>query len=372
MQHLVRPAGSSHPCGSRPLGRRYALSTQAGSQAAHQWPSTHEEGRGDSWLLSAAETVPTAGLLPADSPRTDKEDLEHIRLMVEAGNTLPPIIVHRPTMRIVDGMHRLKAAQLRGEDQISVRFFDGDEQDAFVLAVKLNVAHGLPLSARDRAAAALRIIKSHPDWSDRAIAAIAAISDKAVKDLRPTAGGDAMKAAVRMGRDGRRRPVDSAAGRMIASEWIEKKPNASSREIARLAGISPTTVRDVRNRLDRGEEPLSASHRKSRPKPSDPRRARRRKGSVIREVNSTESFNKALERLMKDPSLKLTEKGRVLLRGLSFHSLLQQQIQLAEVVPQHQAQMVSELARTCASIWLRLAEDAEEMAIKVQRNVKET
>ncbi|TDB81291.1 streptomycin biosynthesis protein [Actinomadura sp. KC216] len=306
-------------------------------------------------------------LLPADSPRSDREDLEHIRVMAEAGNTLPPIIVHRPTMRVVDGMHRLRAARLRGEDKIAVRFFDGDERDAFVLAVKLNVAHGLPLSAADRAAAARRIIRSHPDWSDRAIAAVAGLSDKTIKEIRTAAGGEAMKAVVRVGRDGRRRPVDSALGRVTASEWIEKRPNASSREIARLAGISPATVRDVRNRLDRGEGPLSASQQRARTKSSEPRAAGRRKGEPLREESSTEDFSKALDRLMKDPSLKRTEKGRALLRSLSFHSFLQKhQAQLAEVIPQHQARMVSELARTCASVWLRLAEEAEEIALRMQ------
>jgi hypothetical protein len=35
---------------------------------------------------------------------------------------LPPILVHRATNRIIDGMHRLEAAKLRGDETISVRF----------------------------------------------------------------------------------------------------------------------------------------------------------------------------------------------------------------------------------------------------------
>jgi hypothetical protein len=41
--------------------------------------------------------------------------------------------------------------------------------------MKLNAAHGLPLSLADRKAAARRILGSYSDWSDRSIAAIAGI-----------------------------------------------------------------------------------------------------------------------------------------------------------------------------------------------------
>lgn len=86
---------------------------------------------------------------------------------------LPPIIVHRATMRVIDGMHRLAAAKLRNDETIEVRFFEGTEQEAFVLAVKANISHGRPLSLTDRTSAAERIIVSHPAWSDRAIAVAA-------------------------------------------------------------------------------------------------------------------------------------------------------------------------------------------------------
>src|SRR5262245_43617336 len=73
------------------------------------------------------EMVPLRQLLPADSPRLVGEDAKHIRVLAESEAVLPPILVHRATMRVVDGMHRVGAARLRGREAIEVRFFDGSE-----------------------------------------------------------------------------------------------------------------------------------------------------------------------------------------------------------------------------------------------------
>ena len=65
-------------------------------------------------------------------------------------------------------------------DAINVTFFDGSEKDAFVLAVESNVQHGLLLTLSDRTAAAGRIVNSHPEWSDRAVAAATGLAAKTV------------------------------------------------------------------------------------------------------------------------------------------------------------------------------------------------
>src|SRR5262249_43856292 len=105
--------------------------------------------------------VPVGSLLPADSPRVGGERLDHVRALADAAVDLPPILVHRPSMRVIDGMHRLRAAQLRGERTIEVQFFDGSDDLVFVAAVQANISHGLPLSRADRQAAAVRILTSH-------------------------------------------------------------------------------------------------------------------------------------------------------------------------------------------------------------------
>src|SRR5260221_2740054 len=116
-------------------------------------------------------------LVLGGSPRLAGEDPVHTRALADIADLLPPIIVHSPTMQVIDGMHRIQAALLNGRTVIRAHMIDCDAATAFVLAVKANVTHGLPLSPPDRKAAAESIIASHPNWSDRAVAAATGLSD---------------------------------------------------------------------------------------------------------------------------------------------------------------------------------------------------
>jgi ParB-like chromosome segregation protein Spo0J len=142
-------------------------------------------------------------LANADSPRLSGESTEHILALANAQDELPPITVHRASMRVLDGMHRLRAAEHRGQNHIKVRFFDGDDADAFVIAVRSNIVLGLPLSLADRKATATRIIASHPHWSDRLIASITGLAAGTIVEIRRTSDEKAPAAAIRIGRDGR-------------------------------------------------------------------------------------------------------------------------------------------------------------------------
>ncbi|MFG2041307.1 ParB N-terminal domain-containing protein [Dactylosporangium sp. NPDC048998] len=197
--------------------------------------------------------VPIDDLLPGDSPRLLKEDPDHVRLLADIDAELPPITVDRRTGRVIDGAHRLSAARLRGQSTIRVRYFDGTEDEAFVLGVWSNITHGLPLSKADRETAVIRIAVSQPAWSDRAIAAATGLSAKTVKRLRQRSSAEVLQLNTRVGRDGRTRPIDAAANRRRVAEAVMAHPGASLREIARIAGVSPATVRDVRRRITAGE-----------------------------------------------------------------------------------------------------------------------
>ncbi|MEU4347917.1 ParB N-terminal domain-containing protein [Streptomyces sp. NPDC023838] len=311
--------------------------------------------------LSAVETVPIGRLLRADSPRRLGENDEHIRLLAQSEQPLPPIVVHRPTMRVIDGMHRLQATRLRGGRDIQVRFYDGPSEDAFVLAVEANVVHGLPLSAPDRTAAAARIIRTHPNWSNRAIASVTGLSAKTVGAQRRRMSTGAAEQSARVGRDGRVRPVSCTEGRLIASRLIAENPTASLRAIAQKAGISPGTVRDVRERLKRGEDPVprkragSGSGRArgrtaaAHPPPAcDPPAQQTRMSADVREA--------MFRSLCRDPSLRLTETGRLLLRMMEIHMAdAQQWERIADAVPAHCADSIAAMATACAEVWQDLA-----------------
>lgn len=286
--------------------------------------------------------VDIAALRPADSPRLAGCSEDFVRSLASSGAHLSPIVVHRATMRVVDGSHRLKAAVLRGCRSVEVEYVDGPAEDVFGLSVSLNVS---TLSTADREAAARRLLRSHPQWSDRAIAASTGLAAKSVGVLRRAVGG---QAAVRVGRDGKVRPVNSAAGRRLAGQLISQRPEASLRDIARAAGVSPGTVRDVRRRLSAGMDPV----------PERMRTAERTTVPVVRA--DVRAPGATLPILRRDPSLRFTEHGRLVLRWLEAHAVSSGEWSaVASGVPSHCRELVAEMARGCAEEWAQMAEALE-------------
>lgn len=98
---------------------------------------------------------------------------------------------------------------------------------------------------------------------------------------------------------------------------IAERPKASLREVAQLAGISPATVSDVRRRREAGETPVTepdkpgdAGDATALPARSARRRAERRVHLVPTDPSSV------LKKLLRDPSQRHKEEGRIVLRLL--------------------------------------------------------
>lgn len=309
---------------------------------------------------SETRTVPIGSLLAGDSPRLDGENQEHVRILAESETLLPPILVNRDTMRVVDGTHRLRAAELRGWQAIDVRFFSGSEDEAFIAAVKANMAHGLPLTLADREAAAARIIASDPRRSDRWIASITGLAAATVAGIRGRVTPDAREGKARTGRDGRVRPLNSAEARLAASKKLTAHPEASLRQIAKSEGISPSTVRDVRDRMRRGDDPVPPRLRVSKPKEEVDSRSSGRASSPLNR-GAPRDRAALLNSLKKDPSLRHSEAGRALLRWLDARASGPGPWQdFVDSAPPHCAYMVAELARRCAREWQDVAEQLEQ------------
>ncbi|WP_413760815.1 ParB N-terminal domain-containing protein [Streptomyces sp. MMBL 11-3] len=318
-------------------------------------------------------------LIPGYSPRIGGEITSHVQALAETEGTLPPIIVHRPSMRVIDGMHRVRSAILRGQQTIRVRYFDGTEQDAFVLAVRLNVKHGLPLTLAERRRAAARIVVSHAQLSDRAIASLTGLSGKTVGEIRKRTAEGAHQPLARVGRDGRTRPLNTERGRRLAAEYLSANPGGSLREVSRVAGISPETVRDVRDKLSRGEDPIPVRQRflpaaeeaggsAAAPARTEKDGARRfGRPAAVHRVPA--DGRHALNVLRKDPSLRFTEAGRVLLRLMDPHILFaDRREQLIKDLPEHTLGMLSEVARQYAASWSDIAGALEERARQTALN----
>ncbi len=276
----------------------------------------------------------------------------HIRALVASESELPPILVHRATMRVIDGMHRLRAARLRGADTIRVRFFDGDDAAAFVMAVQANIAHGLPLSLADREEAAVRIIASHPAWSDRAIAATTGLAANTVRALRCSTA-QIERSNTRIGRDGRVRPLDASEGRRLAGEIVASRPDATVRDIAAAAGISVGTASDVCRRIRAGLDPVLHRQRSS---PAETPPVRPAPYPVRRQPDGS-CWPDIRENMSRDPSIRLAVTGRQLLRWLDSHAV--DPVEWDEHVgalPAHWAETIADQMLAWADSWRELAD----------------
>jgi ParB-like chromosome segregation protein Spo0J len=299
-------------------------------------------------ITGKGERVPICSLLPPSELLRTGESTEYVRILAETEEILPPIVVHRETRRVVDGMHRLWAARSRGDELIEVVFVGGSSADLFVLAVELNRAHGLPLTMTERRSAAERIMESHSHWSDRKIARTTGLAAGTVASLRSSSTAGTVER--RTGEDGRSRPIDGANGRQRAGELLARNPDASVREVAEAAGISLGTASDVRARLRRGEPAMTARQRAAlKPRPAVAMR------------RSRPDLGRVLQSLREDPSLRFTDAGRRLLRllgGVPGGSVeqIEQIAQIADSVPEHCRTMVIDMARESAAAWQRLAD----------------
>ncbi|WP_459800310.1 hypothetical protein [Herbidospora sp. RD11066] len=298
-------------------------------------------------------------------------DQTHVRMLAEAASlsALPAILVQESNSRIVDGMHRFEAAKLRGEETIQVRLINCTDEDAFILAVKANTWHGLPLSRADRMAGARQIVEWHPDWSDRAIGAATGLSAKTIAGIRrqTAAADDTPQLGKRLGRDGKRRPLTAAEGRRRAAEYIALNPNASLRQIAREADVAPATAQDVRARIRREAEAvaLRAGTQPGGERPGTlspispwPQEENLPTSRAIRTESSPITWSALSPKLANDPSLKYSERGRAFIGWMAMHVINTGEWKnFIDAIPAHWTWDLSVVADQTVQDWMAFAEE---------------
>ncbi len=205
------------------------------------------------WQTGETETwqpVPVAvkRLTVGYSPRSRGVSAAHVQRLMETGGDWPPLLVQRRRYMVIDGAHRLAAAQAIGLTTVAVVFFEGSDEEARIEAIRRNRDHGLPLTLPDRKQAAVELIARHADWSDGRLAEICSLSPKTVAALRCVDLGRATppERGSRLGRDGKRHPISTRPTRDRVAQALAEDPGASLRAIAARVGVSPETVRTVR------------------------------------------------------------------------------------------------------------------------------
>jgi ParB-like chromosome segregation protein Spo0J len=190
-----------------------------------------------------------AKLRPGPEVRFGGVDERHAVLLAASPGSLPPIVVNSATMAVVDGSHRVRAAQLRGEVQIAAVLVEGSEMEMYIAAVRANVEHGKPLTLEERQAAAVNLLRNAPQLSDRSIGDTCGLSHTTVGKIRRATGqnGQLQK---RLGRDGRVRSARmdspalpgaarSKAGTAASGDRTERSADAAATPRVGLADKQP-------------------------------------------------------------------------------------------------------------------------------------
>ena len=298
-------------------------------------------------------SLPVGRLDLSGSPRLGGIEKRHVSVLAQlAPSTLPPVLVHQRTLRVIDGVHRVHAAILRGDATIAAELIDCDEAEVFIRAVQANSSHGLPLSLEDRRDAGRRILGTHPQWSDRMIAKTVGLSPNTVGAVRRRLAGAADASGHRVGLDGRVHRLSPGDTRCAVREALARTPAASVRQLARAVGISVGRAHVLRRELldEKLHEGAPAEGTRVEPHGGDSVDAggRALPGSLVR-------------MLAADPSLRLNEQGRGLLRMLVTQTIDPAQwSNLVDVVPAHRADVVIELAESFSQTWSRFADELKQ------------
>jgi Winged helix-turn-helix DNA-binding len=139
--------------------------------------------------------------------------------------------------------------------------------------------------------------------------------------------------------------MDTTAARRQAARLMQADPSLSLREVAKATGISPGTVRDVRQRILNGKppeliRPTSASERA----PDDSDRRRRITGGDLR----------------ADSALQATAQGRELVDWFGSRAITEDEWRpFVTAVPKSRVYLVAQAARTCAETWSNFADSLE-------------
>ena len=178
----------------------------------------------------------------------------HVALARRSSRELAADRRQPPRIRsVVDGQHRVAAAELPGLAAVAGGWFDGSPEDAFVEFVRCNVGHGLALAWSERRVGGhAGSCVTHPERSDRGVASVCG---RLAQDRRP--GLRARPRTRERRRDGPARDVSAATGAQRPLDprgCVPASPRSSSAGRTRRCGRSPAPSGFARDGAQRARE----------------------------------------------------------------------------------------------------------------------
>lgn len=187
-------------------------------------------------------------------PRVRGLDADHVRALQEAPEGWPPLLVVQrgDQYLLIDGFHRLAAAQNLGLDTVRVKVVPAPaDGDLHALAFSSNAAHGRPLSLSDRRAFAEKILRGQPQLADREIGRRCGLSSNTVGVVRQRleAAAQIEQAPERVGSDGHVYEVGANEERRQPGELPEASFEEAVGDV--MSGIFTSAERKQQRRIAR-------------------------------------------------------------------------------------------------------------------------
>jgi hypothetical protein len=144
---------------------------------------------------------------PAVQSRVAGLDPEHIASLEETPEAWPPLLAVRrgDQLVVVAGFHRHQAAVRLGLRSVQVQVLEAPaDGDLRAMNFASNLLHGKPPSRTDKRAECERLLKLHPEWSDREVGRRCLLSQPTVAAVREALEESAQlgRSPVRVGRGG--------------------------------------------------------------------------------------------------------------------------------------------------------------------------
>jgi ParB-like chromosome segregation protein Spo0J len=199
-------------------------------------------------------------------------DNETIERYVESFDQLPPVVVFETddTYLLADGFHRYEAAKKLRREEIEAEVKQGTRQDAEEYAALANLRHGKPLTRAERRKAVERMLKLHPERSDRWIAEDMGVDHKSVRIYREEleSTGEIPQLNKLTGKDRKERPREVPHPKRPKPELVETQPQEIE-EIPEMETKSQEAekLESVPSYEPKLEEPEKA--RESQPQPTE-------------------------------------------------------------------------------------------------------
>jgi hypothetical protein len=206
----------------------------------------------DLYVASQTTTdMPVDRLRCGEPTRSRGIDDALVTCLSESTEPFAPLVVTVDGL-VIDGQHRLLAAQRRGDIAVAVVVVEVSEEEANIEAYRRNGRHGIPLTRPDRRRWVGLELALTPEASNGVIAERCGVSRDVVARVRRASacsgGATSEVNTTRIGMDGKKYTVGDDSRQAEAAAIFDADPDVGVRGLQRRTGLSLGAVSNFKKK----------------------------------------------------------------------------------------------------------------------------